>query len=245
MFRARVLPPLAAGVVACLALGAHPLAAQDEKPDSEPRPLWVGVGLLSGDARLDGNASRGWQQVGNPGPSLGASVALGFDTQHLGGAIGAEAAALKVGSRRGSSLALTTTLRWRFAKRPTTQWQTMGEIGYVRLGFGSARVSEAELPSGLFKNGVQGDVAGDNDLSLHGNGIRMGMSVERPWRLGTRLVLGIGVDAVHFSAATYEGSDKSLTSPGWGIMPRILLGVHIPSGPMMGHIGSGSTRNPN
>jgi hypothetical protein len=245
MIGARVLLPLVAGVVACVALGARPLAAQDEKPDSEPRPLWVGVALLSGDAHLDGNASRGWQQVGNPGPSLGASVALGFDTQHLGGALGAEAATLKVGRRSGSSMALAATLRWRVAKRRTTQWQTMGEIGYVRLGFGSVRVSEAELPSGLFKNGVQGDVAGDNDLSLHGNGIRLGTSLERPWRLRTKLVFGIGVDVVHFDAATYEGSDKSLSNPGWGAIPRIFLGVHIPSGPMMGHLGSGPTRNPN
>jgi len=242
MLRANLPRLLAAGVAACLALGARPAAAQDEQPDSAPRPLWVSVGMLGGGSHLDGNASRGWERVGSPGPSLGGAVALGFDTRYVGAALGAEAAALKVGGRRGSSVALAATLRWRLPKTPASRWDPIVEVGYLRLGFGSARVSEAELPSGLFKNGVQGDWANDEDLSLRGNGIRMGVSVDRAWRPGMGLVLGVGADAVHFDAATYEGSPKSLSSPGWGIMPRLLLGMRISADPMTLLIGSGGTR---
>jgi hypothetical protein len=152
----------------------------------------------------------------------------------MGAAVGAEATALKVGGRPGSSVVLTATLRWRLPKRPTSHWQPMVELGYLRLGFGSARVTQAELPAGLFKGSAQGDDAIDEDLSLRGHGIRMGVSMERAWRLGTNLVLGLGADAVRFGAATYEGSAKSLSAPGWGVMPRILLGVRIPVRPISG-----------
>ena len=219
--------PLAAGVVACLALGARPAAAQDFKVDSTPS-VWVSAGMLAGGAVLDGNASRGWQRVGHPGPSVGGALALGYDGTRVGAALGGELAVLTVGGRSGSSFALAVTLRYRLPKRPASHWQPMAEIGYLQLGFGSARVTEAELPSGLFKSGVQGDQPNSNDLSLHGKGMRLGVSVERAWRLGTNLVLGLGADAVHFDAATYEGTDKSLSKPGWGVMPRLLFGVRIP-----------------
>jgi len=242
MYRVSVLSLLAAGVVACLALGTRPAAAQDLRPAAvqdlkaanEPG-VWVNVGMLGGGAVLDGNASRGWEQVGHPGPSVGGSLALGYDGTRFGGAIDGELAALKVGGRQGSSLAVAVTARWHVPMRPASRWQPIAEIGYVQLGFGSARVTEAEVPPGLFKSGVQGDQGTDNDLSLNGKGIRLGVSLERAWRLGTNVVLGLGADAVHFDGATYEGNDKSLTRPGWGVMPRLLFGVRIPA-----KLGSGT-----
>jgi len=235
--KVRLLSPLAAGVAACLALGTRPAAAQDQKLASEPG-AWVGVGMLTGGAVLDANASRGWEQVGHPGPSVGGALALGYDGTRLGAALGGELAVLTVGGRSGSSFALAATLRYRLPKRPASRWQPMAEIGYLQLGFGSARVTEAELPAGLFKSGVQGDQPTSNDLSLHGKGIRLGVSVERSWRLGTNLVLGLGADAVHFESATYEGTDKSLSNTGWGVMPRMLLGVRIPAGVISGRATS-------
>jgi len=224
--------PLAAGVVACLALGARPAAAQDQKLASEPG-VWVGVGTLAGGAVLDGNASRGWERVGRAGPTVGGSLAFGYDGARFGAAIDGELAALKVGGRQGSSVAVAATLRWRLPTGPAARWEPIVEVGYVQLGFGSARVTEAEVPPDLFKSGVRGDQGTNNDLSLNGKGVRLGVSVERAWRAGTNLVLGLGADAVHFDAATYEGTDKSLSKPGWGVMPRILFGLRIPA--IMGH----------
>ena len=72
-------------------------------------------------------------------------------------------------------------------------------------------------------------LAPSNDLSLNGKGIRLGVSVERAWRMGTNLMLGLGADAVRFGAATYEGNDKSLSRPGRGVLPHLLFGVRIPA----------------
>src|SRR4051794_7767713 len=92
---------LAVGAAASVTLGARPLTAQDAPADSEPG-AWVSVGLLAGSTVLDGNASRGWQRVGHPGPSIGGSAGVGYDFRHVGGQLGAEASALSVGGRPGS-----------------------------------------------------------------------------------------------------------------------------------------------
>lgn len=242
MLERNVLRPLAAGVAVCLAFLARPAAAQDEKADTVSR-VWMSAGMLVGGTVLDGNAERGWERVGRPGPSFGGSIGLGFDIRQVGAAFGVDAAALKVGDRRGSSVALSAVLRYRFPKAPAARWERTIEAGYVHLGFGSARVTETELPPGLFTSAPQGDRALEDDLSLRGHGIRMGVSMERGWRAGTNVVLGLGADAVHFNAATYEGSSKALSNAGWGVLPRILVGVRIPALPLTVLIGSGSTRN--
>jgi hypothetical protein len=215
---------LAAGVVASLTLAARPAVAQAENVIGG-RGVWLSGGMLVGGALFDGNTSRTWDGVGAPGPSIGGAFAAGYDATHLGAALGVEAATMRLGDRRGSSLALAATLRWRLPQHPAARWESQIELGYLRLGFGGTRVTAAEVPSGLFRGGST--VAGGfgDEMTLLGNGIRLGVSMERGWIPGTNLVLGLGADAVYFDTAAYQGYDLSLAKPGWGIMPRLLLGV--------------------
>jgi hypothetical protein len=141
----------------------------------------------------------------------------------LGAALDIERVTMKVGDRRGRSLALAATLRWRLPQ-PSTRWDSRLEVGYVRLGFG-AEVGAGEIPSGLFRGGVPDVGSFDQHMTLLGNGIRLGVSMERALNPRTNLLLGLGADAVYFDNAAYRGYDLSLTQPGWAVMPRLLLGV--------------------
>ncbi|HEX7981534.1 MAG TPA: hypothetical protein VF461_23180 [Gemmatimonadaceae bacterium] len=216
--------PLAAGVVACLALGARHAAAQNENVVGASG-VWLSGGMLLGGALFDGNAARTWANVGDPGPSVGGAFAAGYDARRVGAALDLEAASMRLGDRRGSSFALAATLRWRLPQPPATRWDSRIEVGYVRLGFGGIRVDAAEVPSDLFRGGstVSGRIS--NAMTLLGNGIRLGVSMEHALKPGTNLVLGLGADAVYFDTATYQATDLSLARPGWGVMPRLLLGV--------------------
>jgi hypothetical protein len=89
-------------------------------------------------------------------------------------------------------------------------------------------VLPAEVPPELFTSGAQRQQGPDDDLSLHANGIRLGLAVEHKFVAGSLLMLGAGADVVHFSAATYQGFTQSLTRPGWGVVPRTILGVRMP-----------------
>jgi hypothetical protein len=216
--------PLAAAVVASLALGVQPVLAQNGKVPDAPG-VWLSAGMLVGGALFDGNTARTWEGVGDPGPSLGGAFAAGYDARHVGAALGLESATMKFGDRRGGSLALVATLRWRLTQHPAARWDPQIELGYVRLGFGGTRVTAVEVPSGLLRNPVLEGRGFGEEMSLLGNGIRLGVSLERGWIPGTNIVLGLGADAVYFDTATYQGYDESLTRPGWGVMPRLLLGV--------------------
>lgn len=214
-------------VVACLALCTRPVSAQEQKVDSTSG-LWLSAGMLVGGTLLDGNTGRTWSSVGAPGPGVGGAFAAGLDVGRFGAALGLEAATLEVGDQRGSSMAVAATLRWWPPQRRVAAWEPMIELGYVRFGVGGTRVLPAEVPPELFTSGAQRQQGPDDDLSLHGNGIRLGVAVEHKWIAGSLLMLGFGADAVHFSAATYQGSRQSLTRPGWGMVPRTILGVRMP-----------------
>jgi hypothetical protein len=215
------------GVVAFLALGARPASAQAQKEDSTSGP-WLSVGALVGGTLLDGNTSRTWASVGDAGPSVGGAFAAGLDIQRVGVAVGLEAATLEVGDRRASSMAVAATLRFWPPRQRGSRWEPMIELGYVRFGLGGAHVSPAEVPPDLFTSGAQRQQGPDDNMRLHGNGIRLGMAVEHKWVAGSLLMLGLGADVVHFGAATYQGNEQSLTRPGWGITPRTMLGVRMP-----------------
>src|SRR5690349_13174796 len=164
-------------VVAWLALVAHPVSAQEQKVDSTSG-LWLSAGMLVGGALLDGNTARTWSNVGAPGPGVGGAFAGGLDVGRFGAAVGLEAATLEVGGQRGSSFALAATLRWWLPQRRVAAWEPMIELGYVRFGVGGTRVLPAEVPPELFASGAQRQQGPDDDLSLHGNGIRLGLAVE-------------------------------------------------------------------
>jgi hypothetical protein len=70
----------------------------------------------------------------------------------------------------------------------------------------------------------------DARLRVVGDGVRTELSADRVWNRGTRIVMSVGADVVHFTSATYEHYDESLTSPGWGVLPRISLGFRIRPG---------------
>jgi len=214
-------------VLACLVLAARPVAAQDQKVDSTSG-LWLSAGALIGGTLLDGNTSRTWSGVGDPGPGVGGAFAAGLDVGRYGAAVGLEAAMLKVGDRRASSVALAATLRWWPPLRRVSNWEPMFELGYVRFGLGGTRVLPAEVPADLFRSGTQVPKGPDDNMRLLGNGLRVGMTVEHRFLAGSLLMLGLGADVVHFDAATYQGLDQSLTRPGWGIAPRTILGVRMP-----------------
>ena len=120
--------PLVVGVVACLALGARPVSAQDQKVDSTSG-LWLSAGALVGGTLLDGNTGRTWSSVGAPGPGIGGALAAGLDVGRFGAALGLEATTLEVGDQRGSSLALAATLRWWPPQRHVGAWEPMIELG--------------------------------------------------------------------------------------------------------------------
>ena len=233
--------PLVAGVVACLALGTRPASAQKQMEDSTSGP-WLSVGALVGGTLLDGNTSRTWASVGDPGPGVGGAFAAGLDVRRVGVAVGLEAATLQVGDRRASSMAMAATLRFWPPRQRASRWEPMIEVGYVRFGFGGAHVSPSDVPPDLFASGAQRQQGSDDNMRLHGNGIRVGMAVEHKWIRGSLLMLGLGADFVHFGAATYQGNEQSLTRPGWGITPRTVLGVRMPFRLNVLNIGTTSGR---
>jgi hypothetical protein len=206
-----------------ISVSASAALAQDERL-ADAHGIWIGGAMLVGGALLDANSSRPWEQVGHPGPGIGGAFAAGYDGTQLGTALGLEAASMSIGGRRGTNLALAATIRWR-PPIQTTRWEPRIEVGYVRFGLGAVRVTASELPPDLFRSGALGGQGVGEEMLLLGNGVRLGYSLERAWIPGTNIVLGLGADAVYFDTAAYQGYDESLAKPGWGVMPRIILGV--------------------
>jgi hypothetical protein len=211
---------MAAGLVT---IGARTASAQDDRI-AAAHGVWIGSAMLVGGALLDDDSARPFELVGHPGPSIGGAFAVGYDGARLGTALGLEAASMSIGGRRGTNLALAATIRW-WPPHQTTRWEPRIEVGYVRFGLGAVRMNAGELPPGLFRSGAIGGQGVGEEMSLLGNGIRLGYSLERGWIPGTNIVLGLGADAVYFDTASYQGYDESLTQPGWGVMPRIMLGI--------------------
>lgn len=241
--RVTLVGPRLAVVVACLALSVRSVSAQDQKVDSTSG-LWLSAGALVGGTFLDGNTSRTWASVGDPGPGLGGTLAAGLDVGRYGAALGLEAATLEVGDRRASSIALAATLRWWPPRRHVSSWEPMIELGYVRFGLGGTRVPPADVPTDLFRSGAPRQQGPDDNLRLHGNGVRVGMTVEHRFVAGSLLMLGLGADVVHFGAATYQGIEQSLSRPGWGINPRTMLGVRMPFHLNLLTVDTGPSRSP-
>ena len=189
--------------------------------------LWIAGRLSLGSTVLNSETARPWEAIGQPGASVGGVLSLGYDRRQLGGALDIDLASQAVGSRRGSNLGLAATLRWRPEWRPMTDWEPTVSLGFMRLGVGGVRVSSSQLPAGVFRSGAVGAAGATDKLTLIGNGLRTALAVER--RLGTKanLVIGLGLDAVYFDTAAYQGYDESLASPGWGLLPRIEFGIRV------------------
>jgi hypothetical protein len=209
----------------CVHLGA-------QVPDAvAPRGFWLETSALIGAAILDENATRPWTNVGRVGPSLGLAGSVGVDGARLGISAGAEVASMRIGDRRGSNLAASATIRWAIPREPLPGWQSRIAAGYVRYGFGGAMVTPAELPPNVFRSAASLPISSlDARLRVVGDGVRTELSAERVWNRRTRIVMGVGADVVHFTSATYQYYDESLTSPGWGVLPRITLGFRIRPG---------------
>jgi hypothetical protein len=196
-----------------------------------PTGFWLETSAQVGAAILDENAARPWANIGRAGPSIGLSGSVGLDGARLGVAAGAEVASLRIGDRRGTSLAASATIRWAILMEPLPGWQSRVALGYVRYGFGGAMVAPAELPLNVFRSGASLPVSSlDARLRVVGDGVRTEFSADRVWSRRSRIVMSVGADVVHFTSATYQHYDESLTAPGWGVLPRISLGFRIRPG---------------
>jgi hypothetical protein len=203
-------------------------SAQERETNIAPQfatGLWVAGGVTVGATILDGRADRPWQRVGDFGPSLGTGLSLAYDFRRGGAALDIETASTRVADRRGSNLAVAVVTRWPSPWQPLPAWTSRLMAGYVRYGLGGTVMASSELPAGVFRSNLPLGTSGDARLRLLGNGARLGIEAEQVLGFRTRLVIGAGADVVYFDTANYDHYDMSLAEPGWGVLPRLTLGI--------------------
>ena len=222
--------PVVVGLAATVAVAQVVPHAASGQSEREVAPLatgpWLSASAVIGRALLDQNSARGWERVGDFGLSVGAALSAGYDVRRVGLALELEATNVRVGSRPGGNLALAALVRAPAPWQPFSSRQTHLAAGYVRYGLGGAFVLPAELPAGYFHS-IPSPFADDSRLMLVGNGVRLGFSSDHAFSPRSGLVVSIGTDIVHFGTATYQHLDQTLSEPGWGVMPRLAVGLIV------------------
>jgi hypothetical protein len=192
-----------------------------------PNGLWLGGGAIVGGSVLDQYSARPWERIGSFGPSIGVGLSLGYDAQRLGAAVDVDVTGVRAGDRTGANIALAALLRWAPLWQPLSGMQSRIAVGYVRYQFGGTRIAPSELPPTLFRSGTPSLASQDPRLYLLGNGMRAGVTAAHEFGPRTSLMFGVGADVVYFDTATYQSSDLSLAQAGWGVMPRVTLGLRF------------------
>lgn len=209
----------------------HPASAQGAT-DAVPPLIGFSVSgsVVAGRAVVDRDLARGWERVGDFGPSIGAALTAGYDLRRLGFALELESTNMRVGGRSGGNLAAAALVRMPSPWQPFGDWQSRLEAGCVRYGLGGAYVLPDKLPAGYLHD-VPSPIADDPRLMLLGNGVRLGFSSDHALSFRTGIVVTVGADVVRFGSADLPTRRLDAQRAGMGRDAAAGGGVHGEAAP--------------
>lgn len=191
-----------------------------------------GVSLLQ--PVLNDNAGEVFEPVGRFRAGPGVTVAAGYDFSRVGITASAEAAGLEIGPRRerdgidmGRSSAVVLSFgvsaHWYPPGLEIGAWRPLVSAGYVRQRIGNVMLSSEQLPTFVREGSDSGDPADTGPAGIEGNGVRLGIGIERSLSRHLGILIAGSSDFVSFGTLTYDAREVPFPDPGLGTTPRLAV----------------------